>query len=140
MMEREPTKEPKFFLDLGERKLECRPENTLGFLYEEPKFDHIFFITENHEETMNGFFIFRATLGPKFNDVIHYMINNGYSVENMEEMSENDLNAYYKTFGRELETHEVTQRGENKIAFLKYILEHEFMTAEDFDGNSELYI
>lgn len=140
MYEREPTKDPHFFIDIGEKKLECRPENTLGFLYEENKYDHIFFIVENEEETMQGFFIFRATLGPKFDEVIYYMINNGYEVENCEELTENDYNAYIGAFGAELPTHEVSQRGENKIAFLKYILDQELLIADDFNGNSELFI
>ncbi len=140
MYEREPTKDPHFFIDIGEKKLECRPENTLGFLYEDEKYDHLFFVVENEEETMQGFFLFRATLGSEFDNIIKYMINNGYEVENCEELTENDYNAYINAFGAELPTQEVTQRGENKIAFLKYILDQELLIADDFNGNSELYI
>jgi hypothetical protein len=41
MNEREP-EIPKFVLNLGEEKVVCTPENTLAFLYEEEKYDHIF--------------------------------------------------------------------------------------------------
>jgi hypothetical protein len=58
----------------------------------------------------------------------------------MDEISEEDLEAYHKACGKELETHEVSQRGENKIAFLKCILEKELLVADDFNGSSELYI
>jgi hypothetical protein len=140
MSERERKPDPHFFLDIGDKNLECRPENTLGFLYGDPKYDHIFFITENHGETMNGFFIFRATLGEQFDPIVLYMINNGYSVENMEELTEGDLKAYERSFGCEIPTQEVSQRGENKIAFLRYILEKELLIADDFNGKNELYI
>ena len=56
--EKEP-RTPSFILDTGKEKLICTPDNTMAFLYEDEKYDHIFYIVNQDEDTMHGFHIFR---------------------------------------------------------------------------------
>lgn len=140
MYEREPTKEPRFTINTGEEKITCTPSNTHAYLYEDEQYDHLYYIKEETETGYLGYHIFRQLMGAQFDIIIKRMINDGYEVYSVDEISEEDLEAYYKACGKPPETHEVSQRGENKIAFLKYILEKELLVADDFDGNSELYI
>jgi hypothetical protein len=140
MNEREPTKEPSFDLHWGKEVLRCTPKNTKAYLYENEEYDHLFYITEETETGYLGYHFYRKIVGEHFDMIIKKMINDGYDVYSMDEISEEDLEAYHKACGKEPETHEVSQRGENKIAFLKYILEKELLVADDFNGSSELYI
>lgn len=94
--EREP-EIPKFVLNLGEEKVVCTPENTLAFLYEEEKYDHIFYIVSQEEDTMRGFHIFRHLMPENFDILVRRMIDGGYAVSNEEEISADDLCAYKKS-------------------------------------------
>ncbi len=140
MIEREPTKEPRFWLNIGETNLECTPANTLAYLHQDPKHDYLFYIIEQDEDTMNGHHIFRSQLKEQFDKVLSRMERDGYNIIDEEDLVDGDLRAYYRAHPEEYPTHEVTQRGENKIAFLKYILDQELLIADDFNGNSELFI
>ena len=89
---------PSFILRIGEDKVECTPENTLGFLYEQQEFDHIFYVTQrNEDDTLHGFHIFRHLLGENFDILLKRMIDGGYAVSNEEEITESDLSAYKKS-------------------------------------------
>ena len=96
MYEREP-ETPKFILNIGEEKIVCTPENTLAFLYEEEKYDHIFYIVSQEEDTMHGFHIFRHLMPENFDILVRRMIDGGYTVSNEEEISDGDLCAYKKS-------------------------------------------
>lgn len=88
---------PKFILNIGEEKLICTPENTLAFLYEEEKYDHIFYIVNQDEDTMHGFHIFRHLMPGNFDVLVRRMIDGGYAVSNEDEISEGDLCAFKKS-------------------------------------------
>lgn len=88
---------PKFILNIGEEKVVCTPENTLAFLYENPEYDHIFYIKSQEEETMHGFHIFRHLMPENFDILVRRMIDGGYAVSNEDEITESDLSAYKKS-------------------------------------------
>lgn len=88
---------PHFVLDTGKERLICTPENTLAFLYEEEKYDHIFYIVSQEEDTMRGFHIFRHLIPENFDILVRRMIDGGYAVSNEEEISADDLCAYKKS-------------------------------------------
>lgn len=138
-------KEPKqefFVLKMGEQRLICTPENTVGFLYENTEYDHIFYITEEDDEAYKGFHIFRSVLGEHFDKLVKKMIEKGYVVTNEEEISEGDLIAYKKAHNiiDEPKLHELTPREEKHYRFLEYLIEHDLLTDEDFHGTGELFI
>lgn len=95
-MEREP-QDPKFYIDIGEHKLECTPENTFAYLYDDDKYDHVFIKTREDEEVMHGYHLFRHVIGDKFDALIIRMIQDGFMVNSEEEMTETDLNAYKRS-------------------------------------------
>jgi hypothetical protein len=139
MNENQP-KDPRFWLNIGETNLECTPENTMAYLHENPKHDYLFFIVSQDEETMQGHHIFRSKLKEQFDIILARMERDGYNIIEEDGLVDGDLRAYYRQHPEEYPTQEVSQRGENKIAFLKYILDKELLIADDFNGNSELYI
>lgn len=98
-MNKEPKPElPKFILNIGEEKIVCTPENTLAFLYEENKYDHIFYVTQKDEEdNLHGYHIFRHLVPEGFDILIKRMIDGGYAVSNEEDITENDLAAFKKS-------------------------------------------
>jgi len=137
--EREP-QSYAFSLEIGNERFICTAENTFGYLYENTDYDHVFIKTNEDDGTMYGFHIFRHLLGDQFDKMIKKMIKNGFQVYSEDEPSEVDLEAYRRSKPVELETHEVSQRGENKINFLHYLLEHDLLTDEDFNGDGEMYL
>ena len=80
MIEQEPPKYAKFYLDANGEKLECVPENTFCFLYEDTDFDHIFYVVEETEDGYNGFHFWREMLGDRFDALAKYMIDAGYHI------------------------------------------------------------
>lgn len=95
--EREP--QPyAFVIENGEQKLICTPDNTRAYLYEDSKKDHLFHILGETEESYWGIPIYRKHLGDQFDKVVKKMINNGFLVENTEEMTESDWENYYKAY------------------------------------------
>jgi len=137
--EREP-QSYAFSLEIGNERFICTSENTFGYLYTNTDYDHIFIKTNEDDGTMYGFHIFRHVMGDQFDKMIKKMIKNGFEVYSEDEPNEVDMEAYRRSKPAELETHEVSQRGENKIAFLGYLLVNEHLTADDFKGDNELYI
>jgi hypothetical protein len=97
MSEFERKELPSFILNIGTEKLVCTPENTMGFLYENEDYDHIFYIISQEDDNMRGYHIFRHLLGNDFDILVRRMIDGGYVVENEEEISEADLCAYTKS-------------------------------------------
>ncbi len=98
--EKEP-RTPSFILDTGKEKLICTPDNTMAFLYEDEKYDHIFYMTQQDEERMFGYHIFRHVLGDQFDTLVRRMINDGYIVNNEDELSELDFEAYNRSKPKE---------------------------------------
>lgn len=137
--EREP-QSYAFSLEIGNQRFICTAENTFGYLYTNTEYDHVFIKTNEDNGSMYGFHIFRHLMGDQFDKMIKKMIKNGFEVYSEDEPSEVDMEAYNKSKPAELETHEVSQRGECKINFLRYLLENDLLTDEDFHGNNELFI
>jgi len=133
---------PKFILNIGEEKVVCTPENTLAFLYEDNKYDHIFYVTQKDEEdNMIGYHIFRHLMPQNFDILVRRMIDGGYVVSNEDEISESDLCSYMKSLPVEAHYQDLTERQEARVAFLGHLLATDQLTIKDFeDGNSELYI
>ena len=142
MKEKEPESYAKFYLDANGDKLECVPENTFAFLYEDTKFDHIFYVVEETDEGYNGLYIWREMLGERFETLVKYMIDANYVVENEDELMECDKQAYFRSYPEKisLPQSELTPRQENRVKFLAYLLEKERLTADEFSGTGELHI
>jgi len=131
-MAREKEPRPKsFVIDIGTEQLICTPDNTLAYLYEEEKYDHIFYITKVTEERMFGYHIFRHVLGDQFDTLVRRMINDGYIVNNEDELSELDFEAYNRSKPKEFTVpYPETEWGNTKQKqaehwgeFLAYLLE-----------------
>lgn len=95
-MEREP-KDPKFYIEIGEHSLECTHENTFAYLYDDDKYDHVFYKTREDEDVMHGYHIFRHLMPENFDILVRRMIDGGYAVSNEDEISEADLFAFKKS-------------------------------------------
>jgi len=142
-MEKEPQKYAKFYLDCNGENLECVPENTFCFLYEDTKFDHIYYVLEETENGYNGYYIWREMLGEQFETLAKYMIDAGYVVENCEELDQHDRASYYKAYPDEisLPQRELTPRQERFMSYFNYLLLNGHITSEEFlNGTGELHI
>lgn len=141
-MENEKPKYAKFYLEAGNENLECVPENTYCFLYEDTKYDHIYHKIEDTEDGYIGYYIWREMLGEQFDVLAKYMIDAGYVVDNCDELDKTDMEAYYRAYPDEisLPQRELTPRQERTVSFLAYILEKERLTADDFNGSNDLHI
>ena len=141
-MENEKPKYAKFYLEAGDENLECVPENTYCFLYEDTKYDHIYHKIEETEDGYIGYYIWREMLGEQFDVLAKYMIDAGYVVDNCDELDKTDMEAYYRAYPDEisLPQRELTPRQERTVSFLAYILEKERLTADDFNGSNDLHI
>lgn len=96
-MNHEREKPPHFVMDIGREQLICTPDNTLAYLYENSEYDHIFYVVDEDEGDMRGYHIFRHLIPGAFDEIVMRMINNGYVVNNEEEITKNDLEAYKKS-------------------------------------------
>ena len=144
MSEKEPL-QPRFYIDAHKENIECVPENTFCFLYEDTKYDHIFHVIEDTEEGYNGYYIWREMLGEKFDTLAKYMIDAGYVVDNCDELDEHDMEAYYRAYPDEisLPQRELTPRQERFMSYFNYLLLNGHITAEEFlngTSNGELHI
>jgi len=126
-----------FFLTVVEgEKIYCTPANSTAYLHEDPKYDHLFYrIGENEDGNQMGYYFWRSFVGGNFDLMIKYMINNGYEVENCIGISDGDYQQWLLSHDVELPTVELTDRQENELAFVRYLLDKELLTAQDFkDG------
>lgn len=125
----------KFYLRYGDKELECVPENTEAYLYENPEFDHLFYITEETDEYKNGFRIWREMLGDRFDLVVKYMIDAGFAVESLEDIDECDLESYYKSYPDKIKLpiYEIGPTLDRKIANWGKFLQTVEITIEDFN-------
>ena len=144
-MENEKPKYAKFYLEAGNENLECVPENTYCFLYEDTKYDHIYHMIEETEDGYIGYYIWREMLGEQFDVLAKYMIDAGYVVDNCDELDKTDMEAYYRAYPDEisLPQRELTPRQERFVEYFSYLLLNGHITAEEFlngTSNGELYI
>jgi hypothetical protein len=136
----QPPKQPDMLLEIGNQRLHCTPENTFGYLYEDTRFDHLFFVTKQRDDgVMEGYHIWRPMLEDMFDDAIHHMIDTGYEVESLFEPDENDKNAFFAKYKNEpleppklIEPVELTDRLERYVTNTGLFLQHIVVTAEDF--------
>lgn len=133
-----------FSIDLGKETIICTPDNTRAYLYENPEYDHLFYIKSEDDEGYYGYPLYRKHLGLQFDKVVKKMIKNGYEVTNEEAMTDLDWHNYYNAHPEKIpepKTHELTPGEEKHYRFLEYLVEHNLLTDEDFrDGNGELFI
>jgi len=139
MSEHDPTpeqdkKEPSMSIEYQGIKFEMTPENTAAYLHEEePNFDHLFY-------TQDGgyLYLFRRNVS-NFDDVAAYMERNGYEINREAFAAEQDKQQYFERYGYpEIPTRELTPREERKLLFARYLLEHEHITPESFNGTGRM--
>jgi hypothetical protein len=134
-----PEKQKSFWLELGGKRINCTPENTDAYLYEDQTFDHIFH-TINHDQhgNRNGFYIFRPMLGDEaFDNLVRHMINNGFGVESLCEPDPNDKQVYINKYGEPCKPElikpvELTPRQEKFVENYGKFLQVIDVTVEDF--------
>jgi hypothetical protein len=139
MTEREP-RPIEFYIDIGDKHLICTPENTKAYMHENPKHDYLFYIVEQDDDIMRGHHIFRCMLKEQFDVIIGRMARYNYDIIDEDGLVGADLEAYYLQYPDELklDTYEITPRQQHHIDFLHYLLEHDLMEVEDFEGEGEL--
>jgi hypothetical protein len=138
--EQNPERQCSFWLELGGRRLNCTPENTDAYLYEDQTFDHIFHtINLDQQGNRNGFYIFRPMLDDEtFDNLVRHMINNGFDVESLNEPDETDRRVYVSKYGEPapppqlLKPVELTARQERYIRHHGLFLQNTVVTVEDF--------
>jgi hypothetical protein len=148
MGNKEPKPKKTFWLELGNKRIICTPDNTKAYLFEDPTFDHLFHITSvENNGNMNGFYIFRPMLGDEaFDNLVRHMIHHEFEVESLTEPDANDKQVYISKYGepqpplKMLESHDITPRQEHIVEFMHYLLENEKLAIEDFDGEGEVII
>ena len=147
-MEKQPKKQPDMLIEIGNKQLHCTPENTFGYLYEDPRFDHLFYVTEqNKDGSLNGYHLWRPMLDDMFDDAIYHMIETGYEVESLVEPDENDREAFFAKYKNEpqvpikpLETKELTPRQEPLVSFMGYLIKEGHLDPADFNHEGEIYL
>lgn len=130
--EKEPKKKT-FNIYIDGVQCEATPANTMAFLHEEEKYDHLFYITGYDETTeeLRGKYLWRwDTTDELFIKTIYFMANNGYEVRN-QELLECDKEAYDRRFP-ELPRRELTTRQESKVQYLGYLLAKDLLKPADF--------
>jgi len=125
----------KFYLDYEGKKMECVPENTEAYLYEEPEFDHLFYVIEETEEYRKGFRIWREMLGERFDLVAKYMVDAGFTVESLDEVAQEDADSYYQSYPDKIKlpTYEIGPSLDKKVANWGKFLQTVEITVEDFN-------
>lgn len=129
-----PEKDEIYFFLVGpdNQNLYCTKKNTAAFLYENPKYDHIFYMTKSDGENQEGVFFWRNDM-PDFDDAVRFMIQNNYQVTSLEFPNPTDYQYWLNEHDEELPTQELTDRQENRLAFVRYLLDKELLTAKDFE-------
>jgi hypothetical protein len=138
--EPQPEKQSSFWLELGGKRLNCTPENTDAYLYEDQTYDHIFHtISLDEQNNRNGFYIFRPMLDDEtFDNLVRHMINNGFDVQSLIEPDEADKRIYISKYGEPpapvelIKPKELTPRQERFATNHGLFLQHIEVTAEDF--------
>ena len=162
-MESEPRREPqRYYLKFENENIELGPDNTLIYSHRsDKKYDHIYVqIPEDDDDAeQRGVYMWR--IDPKYTHQFETMVSNLLSINvtmiTHNDISEFDLKQWTARFaGRptrpvqgpepapEEPTKEMvavlTDRQIGRANFLGYLLLHEHLTADDFDGEGDLYI
>jgi hypothetical protein len=140
MGNKEPKPKKTFWLELGNKRIICTPDNTKAYLFEDPTFDHLFHITSvENNGNMNGFYIFRPMLGDEaFDNLVRHMIHHEFEVESLTEPDANDKQVYISKYGEPckpklLEPVELTPRQDEYVRNMGRFLQEITVTAEDFE-------
>lgn len=151
-MENEPL--PFFRLEMEDGSIfHCNPQNTQAFLHsEQPEGDHLFpYLKTDDDEVVSGHYIFREQLG-NFDVLIGRMAISGYVIHRNEQLSDDDKEAYDEFRARkernlrlqqalkQESAYDLTPRQNRLANFVAYLLLHEHLSAEDFNGQGDLYI
>ena len=99
--EREPNKIYAFSLEIGEQQFICTRDNTFGYLYENPDYDYVFIKTNEDEDTVYGYRIYRHLMEDQFDKMIKKMIKNDFTVYSEDKPDEEDLIAYRNSLPQE---------------------------------------
>jgi hypothetical protein len=155
--EQEPTPIVRFNMEDGE--YEATPQNALVFLHSEEadkEYDHVFIFKddipedkdwerldeEDEEATLEGWFIWRRN-APEFEKAVQFMRDRGFTVIELEHVSDGDMEAYTRAFGNPentIQTYELTPRQEVRTNFLKHLLDRDLLVPDDFKGDGDLFI
>jgi hypothetical protein len=127
-------------------RLDCNPTNTMLFLHsEEPLGDHIFVFNTDEDDNPDGNPVFRAQL-TNFDEVVAMMRRNGYQIVEGDYLTDGDRKMYNMFLAAnpnhipKLPESPLTERQERLAWFVAYLLHKEHLTAEDFDGEGDLFI
>lgn len=153
-MEREPRPEPtKYFVDYDGERYILGPENTLIYLHDKKKFDHIYVQFKDSEDgEQQGTYMWR--LDKRYTEQFEMMVSNltvlNTTVVKKKDVSQFDLEQWTARFGNTATEPQVepskelvpvlTPRQVNLINFMSYLLLHEQLSANDFNGTGDLYI
>ena len=142
-MENEPREQPNFKIDNFGEILDCTPENTYAYLYEDPDHDHIYFVKEETDDGLFGYHIFRHSI-KNFDNLISFMDSNEFTIFADKDFTEDDQRAFDRStsakLANEYQNRELTEHQKHKLEFLHYILEKELLIDDDFKGKGDLYI
>lgn len=153
-MNQEPRREPtKYFVDYAGERYILGPENTLIYMHTDKKYDHIYVQFKDDENgEQQGTYMWR--LDPRYTEQFESMVSNLIVINTTQihqnEVSQFDLEQWTARFGNTATEPQnapskeivatLTDRQINRANFLGYILLHEHLTADDFDGDGDLYI
>ena len=142
MSEQEPQPKP-LIIEIGDERFECLPDNTVAKIHQEEHeaYDCILHVGETQHVAL-----FRENFSEGFDDLVETMMNMGFVVSLDDEPTVFYKNLYLSSFGRDpkhktaLQEKGLTPRQKKIVKFLKYLLKHEHLTPEDFDGKGDLFI
>ena len=148
-MENEPQPEyTKFYVPIEGKEIYLGPDNSTIYTHTyEPWFDHIFLELNpsENDEAREGYFLWRLKHEKNFDRMTEELLKLGTYQRDAEFASEQDK----QTFIRqgllipefvEPEPEVLTQRQVNLVNFMSYLLLHEQLSVDDFNGSGDLYI
>lgn len=128
-MEREP-KNHGASLEIAGNKIELTPETSGAYVHHNmDEYDHLVVKTDE-----GWYRVFRKLI-KNFDDVIRFMLENDFQVIVEDYPDKKDIDAYHETFGYPDPEpfKELTPRQERRIAFARYLLDNDLITADDFN-------
>lgn len=128
-------------------KFDCYPDNTMVFTHAlEPYGDHLFiYVTDENNEVTDGNYVFRKQID-NWDETMEMMRQRGYTFIEAEDgrLREHDREAYeeflFKSKPEKLPESTLTPRQERLAQFVAYLLLHEKLAVEDFDGEGDLML
>lgn len=149
MSEHEPRREPtRYFVDYDGERYVLGPENTLIYLHDDNRYDHIYVQFKDGEDgEQQGTYLWR--MDGRYTEQFEMMVSNLIVINtttiHQKEVSEFDLEQWTTKFGEQKQPSKeivpvLTQRQINRANFLGYLLLHDKLTPDDFNVDGELYI